>query len=43
VIEAMKMEHPLRAPRAGRVTGLTVRQGQQLAARQPLMRIEEAQ
>lgn len=41
VIEAMKMEHPVRAPRPGRVAGLTLRPGAQLAARQALMRIEE--
>jgi geranyl-CoA carboxylase alpha subunit len=41
VIEAMKMEHPLRAPRAGRGTGLTARPGQQVAARQPLLTIED--
>jgi acetyl/propionyl-CoA carboxylase alpha subunit len=43
VIEAMKMEHPLTALRAGRIAGLTLRAGQQVAARQVLMRIEEAE
>ena len=33
VLEAMKMEHPLRAPRAGRVESLAVRAGMQLATR----------
>lgn len=32
VVEAMKMEHVIRAPHAGRVVGLQVRQGQQVDA-----------
>ena len=37
VLEAMKMEHPLRAPLAGRVTSLTLTRGAQVRARQPLI------
>jgi len=39
VIEAMKMEHQIRAPRAGRVASLHVRAGDQVAARQPLVEV----
>ncbi|WP_068304338.1 biotin carboxylase N-terminal domain-containing protein [Pararhodobacter sp. CCB-MM2] len=39
VMEAMKMEHPLRAPIAGRIATLNTQQGAQLKARQPLMDI----
>jgi geranyl-CoA carboxylase alpha subunit len=41
VLEAMKMEHPLRAPRAGRVEVLAVRPGMQLAARALVAEIGE--
>ncbi|MEO8526859.1 MAG: biotin carboxylase N-terminal domain-containing protein [Caldimonas sp.] len=37
VIEAMKMEHQVRAPRAGTVAALHARQGDQVAARQCLV------
>ncbi|GAB4275450.1 MAG: acetyl-CoA carboxylase biotin carboxylase subunit [Pararhodobacter sp.] len=40
VIEAMKMEHPLRAPLSGRIGAVHVRAGSQLRARQPLIEIE---
>ena len=39
VIEAMKMEHQVRAPHAGRVASLHVRAGDQVAARQPLVEV----
>ncbi|WP_323022001.1 acetyl/propionyl/methylcrotonyl-CoA carboxylase subunit alpha [Pararhodobacter sp.] len=39
VLEAMKMEHPLRAPIAGRVTALTLTPGAQVRARQILIEI----
>ncbi|MBV9890228.1 MAG: 3-methylcrotonyl-CoA carboxylase, partial [Rhizobacter sp.] len=39
VIEAMKMEHQIRAPHAGRVASLHVRAGDQVAARQPLVEV----
>ena len=39
VLEAMKMEHPLRAPLAGRVTKLTLTKGTQVRARQKLIEI----
>jgi biotin carboxyl carrier protein len=32
VLEAMKMEHPLRAPFAGRIVRVDCREGQQVAA-----------
>ncbi|WP_127110441.1 biotin carboxylase N-terminal domain-containing protein [Pararhodobacter zhoushanensis] len=38
--EAMKMEHPLRAPFAGRVTSLTLTKGAQVRARQPLITLD---
>jgi biotin carboxyl carrier protein len=36
----MKMEHPLRAPFAGVVRDLAVRDGQQVAMEQPLMVVD---
>ena len=39
VIEAMKMEHQIRAPHAGTVASLHVRAGDQVAARQPLVEV----
>ena len=39
VIEAMKMEHQIRAPRSGRVFALHVRAGDQVAVRQPLVEV----
>jgi len=39
VIEAMKMEHQIRAPHAGTVAALHVRAGDQVAARQPLVEV----
>ncbi len=39
VIEAMKMEHPVRAPHAGTVAVLHVRGGDQVATRQPLVEV----
>ncbi len=41
VLEAMKMEHPLRAPRSGRITALAVSVGMQLAARAVVAEIGE--
>ena len=43
VLEAMKMEHPLRAPRAGRVLSLAATPGMQLAARALVAEIGEAE
>ncbi|MEP7303673.1 MAG: biotin carboxylase N-terminal domain-containing protein [Caldimonas sp.] len=40
VIEAMKMEHQLRAPRAGTVGALHARAGEQVAARQCLVELQ---
>jgi len=40
VIEAMKMEHQLRAPRAGTVGSLHARPGDQVAARQCLVELQ---
>jgi acetyl/propionyl-CoA carboxylase alpha subunit len=42
VVEAMKMEHRLLAPRAGTVTEITVRQGDSIAAGTLLAVVEEA-
>ena len=39
VVEAMKMEHPIRAPHAGTVAALHAVVGAQVAARQPLVEI----
>ena len=39
VIEAMKMEHQIRAPHGGRVASLHVRAGDQVAAHQPLVEV----
>ena len=39
VIEAMKMEHQIRAPHGGRVAALHVRAGDQVSARQPLVEV----
>ena len=39
VVEAMKMEHEIRAPHAGRVAAMNVRAGEQVSARQPLAEI----
>ena len=39
VIEAMKMEHPVRAPHAGTIAALHVRSGDQVATRQPLVEV----
>ena len=41
VLEAMKMEHPLHAPIAGRIAQVTVTAGAQVRARQPLIEIEQ--
>jgi len=40
VIEAMKMENELRAPRAGRVSDLRVREGQAVEGREKLLVLE---
>ena len=40
IIEAMKMEHALTAPRAGRVAGITVAVGSQVADGEGVMTIE---
>jgi geranyl-CoA carboxylase alpha subunit len=40
VIEAMKMEHQLRAPRAGTVAALHAKPGDQVAARQCLVEMQ---
>lgn len=39
VLESMKMEMPLSAPRSGRVSSLSVREGMQLNAGQVLVEI----
>ena len=39
VIEAMKMEHEVRAPHDGRIATMSVRAGDQVSARQPLVEI----
>ena len=39
-IEAMKMEHVLRAPRAGRVKGVTARTGEMVSPGVPLVELE---
>ena len=39
VIEAMKMEHQIRAPHAGTIAALHVRAGDQVAVRQPLVEV----
>jgi biotin carboxyl carrier protein len=39
-LEAMKMEHELRAPRAGRLASVEIAAGQQVAPGQVLMRYE---
>ena len=39
VVEAMKMEHQIRAPHAGTVAALHARAGDQVAARQPLVEV----
>jgi acetyl-CoA carboxylase biotin carboxylase subunit len=39
VIEAMKMEHQIRAPHAGKVVAVHARVGDQVAARQPLVEV----
>lgn len=41
VVEAMKMEHRLEAPRGGVVTGLTVKEGEQVTGKERLLIIEE--
>jgi 3-methylcrotonyl-CoA carboxylase alpha subunit len=41
VLEAMKMEHALRAARAGVVAEVLVREGDQVEAGAPLVRLEE--
>jgi len=41
VIEAMKMEHQIRAPHAGTIAALHVRAGDQVAVRQPLVEVRE--
>jgi acetyl-CoA/propionyl-CoA carboxylase biotin carboxyl carrier protein len=43
VLEAMKMEQPVAAPRAGTVTGLTAEVGATVAAGQPLCAIRDAE
>jgi 3-methylcrotonyl-CoA carboxylase alpha subunit len=40
VLEAMKMEHTLKAARAGRVAEVFVREGVQIAAGDPLVQLE---
>ena len=40
VLEAMKMEHTLKASRAGRVAEIFVRESQQIAAGDPLVRLD---
>jgi 3-methylcrotonyl-CoA carboxylase alpha subunit len=40
VLEAMKMEHALAAPRAGRVAEVLVREGDQVEAGAPLVRLD---
>ncbi|MCW1933815.1 acetyl/propionyl/methylcrotonyl-CoA carboxylase subunit alpha [Pararhodobacter zhoushanensis] len=40
ILEAMKMEHPLRAPFAGRITSLALTKGAQVRARQPLITLD---
>ena len=40
VLEAMKMEHEVRAARPGRVSGVEVRVGEQVAPGQALVRFE---
>ena len=40
VLEAMKMEHVLRAPRAGRIATVTVATGDQVTATQPMITLE---
>jgi len=40
ILEAMKLEHPLRSPVAGRVIAVTATAGAQVRARQPLIQIE---
>jgi 3-methylcrotonyl-CoA carboxylase alpha subunit len=42
IIEAMKMEHALTAPRAGRISGIAVAGGSQVAEGAKLMAIESA-
>jgi biotin carboxyl carrier protein len=42
VLEAMKMENVIRAPRDGVIAEVCVRQGQQLAHGEPLVRFEPA-
>ncbi|HEY4958213.1 MAG TPA: acetyl-CoA carboxylase biotin carboxyl carrier protein subunit, partial [Caldimonas sp.] len=39
VIEAMKMEHQIRAPHAGTIAAVLVRAGDQVSARQPLVEV----
>jgi geranyl-CoA carboxylase alpha subunit len=39
VIEAMKMEHQIRAPHAGTIAAMRVRVGDQVAVRQPLVEV----
>ena len=41
VLEAMKMEHPVTAPRAGVIQGLTVSVGGQVSDGQLLMWVED--
>jgi len=43
VLEAMKMEHPLRADRDGTVSGIRVGAGDQVRNRQVLMSVSEAE
>ena len=42
VVEAMKTEHRIAAPRAGRVGRVLVVEGQEVPAGAPLARLEEA-
>lgn len=42
VIEAMKMEHVIAAPYAGRVSALKARAGQTVAAGEALVELEES-
>jgi acetyl-CoA/propionyl-CoA carboxylase biotin carboxyl carrier protein len=39
VVEAMKMENPVRSPHAGRVTGLRAAAGETVAQGAPLCRV----
>ena len=42
IMEAMKMEYTLKAPRSGRVKGLSAKVGEQVSDATPLLEIEDA-